>query len=137
MTVGGHNAKWTKLCSSEWRLCTFNSAWLFVLSFCPISTKLYGKYGNQGRIQAVVFYGSVPNLNIVMALCNFFNTGPNYGGWKFQNANPTGFIWSEPHIITNKAVVKEYKVTNVWVICQKNKNLVALWNLTWESMGKS
>ncbi len=39
--------------------------------FHPISTKLYGKHGNQGGIQAITHLGDPPKIKIFMTLLNF------------------------------------------------------------------
>ena len=45
----------------------------------------------------------------------------------FQNATPPVFIQAGPNVMTNTAVIGEYKVMDVLAICQKNKKkIVAL-----------
>ncbi len=58
-------------------------------------------------------------------------------GLEISNATPPGFIQSGPNFMINKAVIREFKVSNFLAICQKIKNLWHFEILTWESIGKS
>ncbi len=51
--------------------------------FHPISTKIYGKHGNQGGIQVITFFDDLPKLNILCHFEIFVNTGP-YGAGNFK-----------------------------------------------------
>ncbi len=61
----------------------------------------------------------------------FVNTGA-YGTGNFK----TLLIRPELKFMMNKAVIREYKVIHLLVICQKLKMLWHFEILTWESMGK-
>ncbi len=45
-------------------------------SFHQISTKLYGTYGDQGRIQPITFFAIIQMLKLVCHFEIFLNAGP-------------------------------------------------------------
>ncbi len=59
-------------------------------NFYPISTKFYGKCGNQGVIPAINVFGDQPHHNFLFQVESFVNAGP-YGAAKCQDATPTLF----------------------------------------------
>ncbi len=64
----------------------------FSHSFHPISTKLYGKYGNQEEHRLLVF-GNLPNLKKLWHFDFILNTGP-YGTGNFK----TLLLHFSPHL---------------------------------------
>ncbi len=82
-----------------------------------------------------------PKLKILnfMAVWNFVNTGAN-GAGNIKVLNPClmyNKVWlrSDKNCRRGLAVIREYKVINVLMICQKLKILWHFEMLTWESMG--
>ena len=106
-------------------------------SFHPFSTKLYGKYGHQGGIQAITFWPSAKF------------TKKNYGTLKFlltQNHvvleiskcySPVVFIWFQPNFMRTLAIIME---CSLLLFLEIGRVLKLLWHfeiLACESMGKS
>ncbi len=104
-------------------------------SFHPISTKLYGKYGFQGGIQAITLFGDMPNHK------------KNYDTFKFLTQDhmcqdiskrypPKVFIRSQPNVMRILATMLKYRPLFFLAFGHVLKILWQFEMLTWKSMGK-
>ncbi len=104
--------------------------------FHPISTKVYGKHGNQGGIQVINFSGDLPKIKHFMAPWNCCNHRTIWG-WKFQSAtHPTVFIQCQSNFMRTLATMGEYRLLLFLAIGQIKKKIVALWNFNMGVNGK-